>query len=68
MTGESGEEEQVPKPCGSYHPLPCGLDKECEVPVAYFNADLESDEVWEIYSADKHGGTDDDPNDTTPQG
>ena len=44
------ETDQEPKPCGNYHPLPCGLDRECEVPVEFFDAELDSDEVWDAYT------------------
>jgi len=40
--------EQI-KPCGYYHPLPCGLDVECEVPVKYFEVDRSSREIWRSY-------------------
>lgn len=40
------------KPCGEIHPLPCGLDKSCEVPADQFVAGLSSEEAWDRYSAD----------------
>lgn len=41
---------QDPKPCGTYHPLPCGLDVDCEVPVEYCDVELSDEEVWENYN------------------
>lgn len=38
------------KPCGNYHPLPCGLDVECKVPVKYFDVELTDEEIWENYN------------------
>jgi len=40
---------QEPKPCGNYHPLPCGLDVECPVPPEYFDAEMDSTEIWQMY-------------------
>lgn len=39
------------KPCGNHHPLPCGLDIKCEVPVRFFEADESDGEVVEKYRA-----------------
>lgn len=41
--------DQSKKPCGEYHPLPCGLDRACEVPVEFFNAEYDSEEIWSQY-------------------
>jgi hypothetical protein len=38
------------KPCGGAHPLPCGLDEDCAVPVDYFDAEKDSKEIWEAYA------------------
>jgi len=38
------------KPCGEFHPLPCGLDVECPVPMRYFEAEQSNEETvarWE---------------------
>ena len=35
------------KPCGEYHPLPCGLDVSCPVPSEYADADTSNEEVVE---------------------
>lgn len=40
------------KPCGTFHPLPCGLDKECDVPVSYFNTELTNTKIWKDYNGD----------------
>lgn len=37
------------KPCGQFHPLPCGLDIDCEVPVEYFNGRKKNKEIWKKY-------------------
>ncbi len=34
------------KPCGNYHPLPCGLDKACPVPSEYCDVEKTDQEVW----------------------
>mgnify|MGYP007131733923 CR=1 FL=1 len=39
-----------PKPCGNYHPLPCGLDVDCEVSVKYFEPEKTSEEIYEEYN------------------
>lgn len=41
--------EQTRKPCGLYHPLPCGLDVDCEVPVECFTGSDTSEDAWEKY-------------------
>jgi len=33
------------KPCGAYHPLPCGLDTACPTPVKYHDAELDNSEI-----------------------
>jgi hypothetical protein len=40
------------RPCGEIHPLPCGLDEVCPVPVDYFDAELESVEIVKQWQAD----------------
>jgi len=42
-----------PQPCGVHHQLPCGLDGECPVPIDYFDADSDSEEICEAYLADR---------------
>lgn len=42
------------RPCGNYHPLPCGLDEDCIVPVEYFNADMGSEEIYEEFAEDQN--------------
>jgi hypothetical protein len=37
------------KPCGKYHPLPCGLDIDCEVPIHYYSSKKQDEEVWKEY-------------------
>jgi len=37
------------RPCGRIHPLPCGLDRECEVPVKYFDAGQSDETIWVRY-------------------
>lgn len=44
--------EQEEKPCGGYHPLPCGLDGECPVPVEYHNTVMTSEEIYESWRAE----------------
>jgi len=39
-----------PKPCGTYHPLPCVLDEDCAVPVELFDVDKSSREIWDEYA------------------
>lgn len=41
---------EQPKPCGCYHPLPCGLDVDCSVPVRNFNNDKTSQQIWSDYN------------------
>lgn len=43
------------KPCGIYHPLPCGLDEDCEVPSEHFVASLNSQEIYELYKEETDG-------------
>ena len=38
-----------PKPCEKYHPLPCGLDVDCEVTVKYFDPQKSNEEIWKDY-------------------
>lgn len=38
-----------PKPCEKYHPLPCGLDVDCEVPIRYFESEKTNEEIWNDY-------------------
>jgi hypothetical protein len=44
--------KEQPKPCGNYHPLPCGLDVDCKVPPKYYEDDLSDKEVWKKYKND----------------
>jgi hypothetical protein len=37
------------KPCGNYHPLPCGLDVDCPVPVKHFDNNKNSKEIYRSY-------------------
>lgn len=39
-------------PCGAIHPLPCGLDEACEVPVSYFNPMLSNEKIVNDYQND----------------
>jgi hypothetical protein len=39
----------MPQPCGNDHPLPCGLDAACPVPVAYFNPKAGSRQAFEAW-------------------
>lgn len=41
------------KPCGNHHPLPCGLDVECEVPSEYFEVELSDGEVYSLFLESK---------------
>lgn len=41
------------RPCEKIHPLPCGLDEECPVPVDYFDVELDSDEIVEKWRANQ---------------
>jgi len=43
---------QDARPCGEYHPLPCGLDRACPVPLRYFEADGDSKAICERWRAD----------------
>lgn len=36
-------------PCGKTHPLPCGLDKVCPVPVECFETDKSDQEIVTDY-------------------
>jgi len=38
------------KPCGKFHPHPCGVDAQCEVPVEYFDSSKSSEEIWKEYT------------------
>lgn len=40
------ETEQEEKPCGNFHPLPCGLDKDCLVPVDFHDAEKTDEEIY----------------------
>lgn len=40
-------------PCGEWHPLPCGLDRECAVPVEFFDAEKDSKAI--VSAADESG-------------
>lgn len=42
------------KPCGEYHPLPCGLDKKCPVPSDYtaFGEEDESQAAYDSWVED----------------
>lgn len=40
------------RPCGTVHPLPCGLDIECRVPSEYHDVTMRSDEIVAAYEAD----------------
>lgn len=49
---ETNEEK---RPCGEHHPLPCGLDAVCPVPVGYFvvhDDDETAVERWRAEEAD----------------
>jgi len=35
------------KPCGEYHPLPCGLDEWCPVPVEYHDVERSNEQIVE---------------------
>lgn len=39
-------------PCGEKHPLACGLDSQCEMPVKYFKATIRDKTIWEKYQCD----------------
>jgi len=41
------------KPCGSSHPLPCGLDVRCEVPAAYWQGKRLNKEIVERYESEQ---------------
>ena len=47
-------EDEDEKPCGSYHPLPCGLDRDCEVPVAYFTPTISNEKIYTDYKNDEN--------------
>lgn len=42
------------KPCGEHHPLPCGLDEACPVPVAYYEAYADNRTAVEAYRRDRN--------------
>lgn len=44
---------EYPKPCDKYHPLPCGLDRDCVVPVEYYDSEKDSQEIYDRYQADQ---------------
>jgi hypothetical protein len=37
--------DEARKPCGEFHPLPCGLDEVCPVPVEYHDVEASDAEV-----------------------
>ena len=42
--------EEEKKPCGNYHPLPCGMDIDCPVDSEYFDVVKTNEEIWEEYN------------------
>jgi len=38
------EEVYKERACGDVHPLPCGLDEDCVIPVKYFDGEEDNDE------------------------
>jgi hypothetical protein len=47
--------DEARKPCGEYHPLPCGMDEWCPVPPEYtqVNAENESQAAYDSWQEDK---------------
>jgi hypothetical protein len=43
--------DEQPKPCGEHHPLPCGLDEACPVPVDYHDVDWSNERVVDAWGA-----------------
>lgn len=46
---ENQRRKEKINPCGNYHPLPCGLDKDCPVPVDTFDPKEDSESIYTKY-------------------
>jgi len=47
--------DDMRKPCEEYHPLPCGLDEDCEVPIAYYDSGKNSQEIYLAFLKEEVG-------------
>jgi len=45
--------DDMRKPCEEYHPLPCGLDEDCQVPVEYYGLEKSNHEVFLEFLKDR---------------